>query len=98
MYINDYQKPLPLGPECQMTAKNHSAMHYYQESRVQKTIYVLGTVLSPIVPLSSIVALYFVQEMGARLGLVCGFTMLFAIVLALATNARRIEVFAAASA
>ena len=73
-------------------------MHYYRESRVQKVIYILGTVFSAVVPLSSIVALYFVQEMGARLGLVCGFTILFAIVLVLATNARRIEVFAAASA
>ncbi|KAH8586242.1 hypothetical protein B0O99DRAFT_695692 [Bisporella sp. PMI_857] len=36
--------------------------------------------------------------MAARLGIVCAFTLSFSLILALATGARRIEIFAATAA
>jgi hypothetical protein len=58
----------------------------------------LGTVLASVAPMSSIVALYFIQDMTLRLGIVCGFTVAFAAIIKLATRARRAEVFAITAA
>jgi hypothetical protein len=58
----------------------------------------VGTVVSSLAPMVSIVVLYVVQNTSVRLGLVCAFTLLFSFVLALVTNARRIEIFAATAA
>jgi len=46
----------------------------------------------------SIIILYIVHDIKVRLGLVCVFTFMFSLVLALATKARRIEIFAATAA
>jgi hypothetical protein len=46
----------------------------------------------------SIVVLYVINSMRIRLGLVCVFTLIFSFVLALATKARRVEIFAATAA
>lgn len=46
----------------------------------------------------SIVGLYFVHSDGARLGMIAAFTVLFALSMALFTNARRAETFAATAA
>jgi hypothetical protein len=51
-----------------------------------------------MLPISSIVVLYFVSSTLARLAIVVGFTGLFALCLALTKRARRVEVFATTSA
>jgi hypothetical protein len=56
------------------------------------------TVISCLTPLSSIIILSVVRSMAARLGIVCAFTMVFSLVLALGTGARRVEIFAATAA
>ncbi|KAI9880356.1 MAG: hypothetical protein M1830_003967 [Pleopsidium flavum] len=58
----------------------------------------VGTVISSLLPISSIMVLYFVKNMLMRLTVVAGFTALFSITLAIVTKARRIEVFAATAA
>jgi hypothetical protein len=55
-------------------------------------------VLAATLLIGSIVALYLVPEPKAKLGLVAAFTMFFALSLAMCTNARRAEVFAATAA
>jgi hypothetical protein len=62
------------------------------------TVDFLGTVLASLAPLSSILVLYFIQDMSARLGVVCALTVIFAVVVKLATRARRVEVFAVTAA
>lgn len=58
----------------------------------------LGTVFSSLAPLISIVVLSFVANERVRLGLICAFTALFCCSLAIATKARRVEIFAATAA
>ena len=58
----------------------------------------IGTVFSSLVPLISIIIISYVTSMHARLGLVCVFTVMFSAALAVATKARRIEIFAATAA
>ena len=57
-----------------------------------------GTVFSSLAPLVSIVVLSFVKQPSAKIGLVCAFTLLFCLFLAIATKARRVEIFAATAA
>jgi hypothetical protein len=51
-----------------------------------------------MLPISSIIILYFISSMAARLAIVTLFTALFALSLALVTGAKRVEIFAATSA
>ena len=46
----------------------------------------------------SIIVLYLVTSTPAQLGLVCAFTLIFSLTLALTTRARRVEIFAATAA
>jgi hypothetical protein len=59
---------------------------------------IISTLLSALLLIGSIAALYFVTLPGTQLGLLGGFTGLFALSVAVLTNARRAEVFAATAA
>jgi hypothetical protein len=58
----------------------------------------LGTILASLAPMSSIIVLYFLDDLSARLAVVCAFTTIFAAVVKLATQARKVEIFAATAA
>ena len=70
----------------------------YKNSRILGWLTVLVTLLSSTIPVTSTVALYFVKGMPLRLCMVAVFITLFCPALALFTNARRIEIFAATAA
>ncbi|TVY57299.1 hypothetical protein LSUE1_G009182 [Lachnellula suecica] len=88
-----FKSPTQSDPE-----KGTSNLLHYADSHVLGVIDVLGTILASMTPLVSIIALYFVQSLGFRLAIVCSFTLLFSVSLALVTRARRIEVFACTAA
>jgi hypothetical protein len=48
-------------------------------------INILGTFVASLLPISSIIILYFVSDSAARLGIVVGFTAVFSICLILVT-------------
>jgi hypothetical protein len=52
-------------------------------------------VISSLLPVSSIITLYFVPNVVARLGIVVAFTAAFSICLTLVTQARRVDIFSA---
>jgi len=79
-------------------AENRSNWHHYDDSKIERVTNVLGTIFSSLAPLVSIIVLSFIDNLKIRLGLVCVFTFLFAACLAIATQARRVEVFAATAA
>jgi len=72
-------------------------MHYSQEGLL-KFNNILISVIGAAMPIISIVALYFIQTEGGRIGAMAGFTILFALVLATCTNARRLEIAASTAA
>jgi len=75
-----------------------SGISWYSDGRIQSALDVFGTVASSLFPIASIVALYFVNSMLVRLGIVAAFTTVFSVCLALMTKARRVDVFAATTA
>ncbi|CZR66678.1 uncharacterized protein PAC_16579 [Phialocephala subalpina] len=92
------RRSLPIDPENLPVGDNRSNLHHYDDRHVQVITNVLGTMFSSFAPLLSIVVLSFVSSPKARLGLVCAFTILFSCCLAVATKARRVEIFAASAA
>jgi hypothetical protein len=70
----------------------------HNNSHVVRTVAALNMVLAAILLIGAIVNLYLVLNPKAKVGLVAMYTMLFAASVALCTNARRAEVFAATAA
>lgn len=75
-----------------------TGLYHYKESSLEAVIGTLVTVLASLLPICSVVALYIVQSNNIRLGMIAIFSACFSLALALMTNARRIEVFAATAA
>ncbi|KUJ08802.1 uncharacterized protein LY89DRAFT_788704 [Mollisia scopiformis] len=72
-----------------------TGIYHYKESSLEKLISTLATVIASLLPICSVVALYIVQSNSIRLGMIAAFSACFSLALAVMTNARRIEVFAA---
>jgi hypothetical protein len=76
----------------------NSGISWYSDKRIHTVLDALGTVVSCLFPVASIVALYLINSMAARLGFIAAFTAVFSLCLAVMTNARRVEIFAATTA
>lgn len=70
----------------------------YKNQHVVQTVAAISMTLAAILLISAIISLHFVTSPKAKLGLVAAYTLLFAVSLALMTNAKRVEVFAATAA
>ncbi|CAG8949478.1 hypothetical protein HYFRA_00007708 [Hymenoscyphus fraxineus] len=70
----------------------------YSDATIMGIIDSMGTIVASMSPLLPIIILYFVQNHGSRLAVVCIFTLLFSVTLAIVTKARRVEIFAATAA
>ncbi|KAF4633846.1 hypothetical protein G7Y89_g4276 [Cudoniella acicularis] len=88
------QKPFAVDPGNQASQVLETNLFLYSDSYIIGTINILGTIVSSVTPLLSIIILYFISNLAARLGVICGLTILFSSSLALVTDARRIEIFA----
>ncbi|KAF2475307.1 uncharacterized protein BDR25DRAFT_350697 [Lindgomyces ingoldianus] len=70
----------------------------YQDSTIFRITRWITTILASLIPLASVVALYFVHSLPSRLGIIGGFNLLISICLSAFTTANRAEVFAVSSA
>jgi hypothetical protein len=67
----------------------------YKDKNMLHAANVIGSIISSLLLVGSMVALYFVNDMLVRLGIVAIFTQLFSLTLICVTSARKIEIFAA---
>ncbi|KAH6663075.1 hypothetical protein B0J14DRAFT_280064 [Halenospora varia] len=74
----------------------HSA--YISERSIAKCVAIISSILSAILLFGSITSLYFVHNHYALLGMLGGWTVLFATCVGWLTNARRDQIFAATAA
>jgi hypothetical protein len=70
----------------------------FSMKKVNRAVAILSMVIAAVLLIVSIVTLYVVTNNNVRLGLICGFTILFALSIHLLTNARRAELFASTAA
>ncbi|PVH73652.1 hypothetical protein DL98DRAFT_606918 [Cadophora sp. DSE1049] len=76
----------------------HGGIRTYRESSFYTLTAILATTLSSLLPVLSIVVLYLVHSMPARLGVIAAFTAGFSFALSIITSASRVENFAATAA
>ena len=70
----------------------------FSDNRVRRTTRVVAVVLASILPVLSIVILYYVHSTNIRIGLIVVFSTLFSAVVALVSDARNVEVMAGTAA
>lgn len=70
----------------------------YKSAHIARTVAVIVLVLAAILLIGAIVSLYYVSSPKAKLALVAVYTLVFAMSVALCTNARTAEIFAATAA
>ncbi|KAI9656058.1 MAG: hypothetical protein M1821_005119 [Bathelium mastoideum] len=75
-----------------------SGLYKYEESTLMAIVFVITVVIASLLPLCSIVILYVVQSDSLRIGIILILSLVCSLTLTLMMNARKIEVFAAASA
>lgn len=75
-----------------------SNIFLYRDSHFHHIANIVGTLISSLIPIGSIVVLYFITDMPVRLVIVCLFTAIFSIALSLVTSGTRVEIFAATAA
>lgn len=70
----------------------------YQDSTVYLITFWITSILASLIPIASIVVLYVVQSMTARLGIIAAFNVLVSLCLVGFTSAKRAEIFAITAA
>ncbi|KAM0721389.1 hypothetical protein Q7P37_002313 [Cladosporium fusiforme] len=70
----------------------------FSEEKLIRINNIVVSVISAVLPVAAIVALFFIKTEGGRIGAMAGFTFFFAVVLAVFTNARRLEIAASTAA
>jgi len=74
-----------------------SPLEIYSQSRIRSAVRVLAIIVSSILPILSIIVLYYIQSERIRLSLIVVFTALCSTFLALLTSATNVEIIAATS-
>jgi len=80
------------------TEANDGTSAYISEKSVAKFVAIISSILSAILLFGSITSLYFVHNPYALLGMLGGWTVLFAVCVGWLTNARRDQIFGATAA
>lgn len=71
---------------------------YVSENQISIFVAILSTVLASSLLFGAVLSLYVVRNPNALLGMLCGWTVLFAACVGLLTSAKRDQIFAATAA
>jgi hypothetical protein len=80
------------------TPRSWGPIYYYPTERIAWIVAILSVLISAALLIGAIMALFWVKPMTQRLWIVGAFTLVFAAMIGLLTNARRAEVSAATAA
>ncbi|PWY75031.1 hypothetical protein BO70DRAFT_431023 [Aspergillus heteromorphus CBS 117.55] len=75
-----------------------SGVWYYDNHTIKSRTYIISLLISGFLPASAIIVVYFVRDTAARLVTIFVYNMIFVLVMGLMVKARRVEVFATATA
>ncbi|KAK2604475.1 hypothetical protein N8I77_007402 [Diaporthe amygdali] len=82
-------------PECPELG---DSIYHYEKSLLFGAADIFTTVIASLLPMLSIIVLFFMSSNALKLVVITVFSACFSLALALTTNARRIEIFAATAA
>ncbi|OJJ67719.1 hypothetical protein ASPBRDRAFT_58807 [Aspergillus brasiliensis CBS 101740] len=75
-----------------------SGVWYYNDRSIRSSTYVFSLIVSGLLPATSMIVLYFLKDPTAILITIFVYDMVFVLVMGLMVKARRVEIFAAATA
>jgi hypothetical protein len=89
-----------IGRHFMKTSSVHGSAHLmeYSDKAIFKFSSVAATVISSVFPVVGVIILFFVKNLLARIGIIAGLTAIFSFCLAIMTEARKVEIFAATAA
>jgi hypothetical protein len=87
-----------IGRHIKKPSADFEGMTDYSDQMIARLASLVVTVISSVFPIVGVIILYFVKDLLARIGIIAGLTALFSLCLALVTDARRGEIFAATAA
>ncbi|KAK7913914.1 hypothetical protein PG985_011617 [Apiospora marii] len=93
-----FKPPLPYDEEAAGNRGQNTALWYYSNRHIRLVTNIIGSGVSSLLPMLSIITLFYVEDTLARLGLVCAFTVVFSLCMVTATQCRRVEIFGATAA
>ncbi|KAH6666047.1 hypothetical protein B0J14DRAFT_205829 [Halenospora varia] len=82
---------------CLESHINNSIAHFSMR-KINRAAAILNMLIAAVLLLGAIILLYFITDSHIRIGIICIFTVAFALSIYLLTNARRTEVFASTAA
>jgi hypothetical protein len=90
-----YHKRLGFRLQSRTNDESVGSFYAYDDKKLAILGNVLCTILSTMVPSSSILVLYYVKSMLSRLLLIVGFSSLFSLIMGFVAHGKRYEIFAA---
>ncbi|KAK8225373.1 hypothetical protein HDK77DRAFT_487474 [Phyllosticta capitalensis] len=75
-----------------------NGLKFWEEETLTRISFIFSTAIASILPIVSIIILYYVKPMGARFGLMIFFNILISTCLSFLTHAKRSEIFAVTAA
>ena len=87
-----------IGRRLKHPCDEETGIYHYRKRHLRAVSHLFGVVLASVIPAASIFTLYYVVRPVDRLIVLLGYSALFSVCLALFTNARRVEIFAATAA
>ena len=76
----------------------HTAVSYMSETKLNLLVSFINILVATGMLFGAIYSLFYVKDEKKRLGLIAGYTVLFALCIGLLTNAKRSEIFSAGAA
>ncbi|KAL4994747.1 hypothetical protein BDV10DRAFT_188717 [Aspergillus recurvatus] len=86
------------GSKKKQTGDIETGTVYYDDEKIVRFTRVTSTITSSMIPASSMLALYLIENMITRLIIIIVYNIGFSIIIGLLAKARRVEVFAASTA
>lgn len=80
------------------TQIQNTQLEFFSEKKIKALVRLLALVVSSLLPVLSILGLYFIPSQNARLGCIVAFSALGSALLALLTNAGNIQIITATAA
>jgi hypothetical protein len=95
-FLNLYHKVL--GKRWKTPSDADANLFLYSDEHIRRPVAALSVSLASVLPVLAILVLHLIKSTGVQLGIIAAFTICFSLSLALMTDAKRIENFAATTA
>ncbi|KAG7066448.1 hypothetical protein JMJ76_0000309 [Colletotrichum scovillei] len=79
-------------------SRTRGKLNFTSDDRIRNFVRILAVIVSSVLPILSIVALYFIKSQIARLCTIVGFSALCSLALSVLTDARNAEIIATTAA